>query len=144
MNEELNKYREAVRFVNDMEDRLYQMVNFLVMNTEYKNYHYEKLIYNAPGEKSKLYLWGRDDYDDTLDIPTAILDKYFDGHKDEAKKDFDAFLIKDAEEKAEIARQAKLEAERKAKERAEEAKRQKEIEERQLFEKLKEKYGVQP
>ena len=95
MNDRLKRYRDAINYIDTTERELWVMVSFLVKGTVYDGYTFRKLVYNAPGEKSKLYMDGRKGYDDTLDVPTEIFDNYFDGKKTEAKKAFEEFLDND-------------------------------------------------
>jgi hypothetical protein len=141
MNDRLKRYRDALDYIDKTERELWDMVSFLVKGTDYDGYTFRKLVYNATGEKSELYMDGDKDYDDTLDVPTEIFDKYFDGKKKEAKKAFEEFLDKDNEEKWEIEHKLQLEAERKRKAREAAEQKQKEMEERKLFKKLNKKYG---
>ena len=145
MNEKLLKYRESLKCVDEMEDELYNMVAFLFkgVNTA-RQFYFDRLVYNAPGETSELRLsyWicGDEDYI-TYSVPNTILDDYFDGNKDKAKKDFEQFLIDEEKRREEQMRKDKEERERKQREAEEQAKIQKEIDERNLYEKLKQKYG---
>lgn len=139
MNDKLKRYRDALNYIDTTERELWVMVSFLVKGTDYDGYTFRKLVYNAT--KSELYMDGDKDYDDMLNVPTEIFDKYFDGKKKEAKKAFEEFLDKDNEEKWEIERKLQLEAERKRKARDAAEQKQKEMEERKLFEKLNKKYG---
>lgn len=141
MNDRLKRYRDALNYIDKTEMELWNMVSFLVNGTDYDGYTFRKLVYNAPGEKSELYMEGNKDYDDTLDVPTEIFDMYFDGKKKKAKKAFEEFLDKDNEEKWVIERKLQLEAERKRKAREAAKQKQKDMEELKLFEKLNKKYG---
>ena len=141
MNDRLKRYRDALNYIDKTEMELWNMVSFLVNGTDYDGYTFRKLVYNAPGEKSELYMEGNKDYDDTLDVPTEIFDMYFDGKKKKAKKAFEEFLDKDNEEKCVIERMLQLEAELQRKAREAAKQKQKDMEELKLFEKLNKKYG---
>ena len=145
MNEQLKKYKESLAIVEQIEDELYKMVAFLFKGVKtFRQFYFDKLVYNSTGETSHLrlsyWLCGEEDYI-TYNVPNTILEDYFDGNKDKAKKDFEQFLIEDEKRKEEQKRKDQEERERKQKEAEEQAKNQKEIDERNLYEKLKQKYG---
>jgi hypothetical protein len=151
MNEKLLKYRESLKIVDEMEDELYKMVDFLFKNVTINSKfvsnttkYFEKLDYNAPGETSKLRVsyWscGEEENED-YDVPNTIIEKYFEGKKDEAKEEFVQFLKDDAINRENAYNAMIQEQQEKAKIREQELAKQKEIDERNLYEKLKQKYG---
>lgn len=151
MNEKLLKYRESLKIVDEMEDELYNMVAFLFKNVTIDSKfvsnttkYFEQLVYNAPGETSKLRVsyWscGEEENED-YNVPNTIIEKYFDGKKDEAKEEFVQFLKDDAIKREEAHNAFIKEQEEKAKQRELDLAKQKEIDERNLYEKLKQKYG---
>ena len=151
MNEKLLKYRESLKIVDEMEDELYNMVAFLFKNVTIDSKfvsnttkYFEQLIYNAPGETSKLRVsyWscGEEENED-YNVPNTIIEKYFDGKKDEAKEEFIQFLKDDAISRENAHNAFIKEQEEKAKQREQDLAKQKEIDERNLYEKLKQKYG---
>ena len=151
MNEKLLKYRESLKCVEEMEDELYNMVAFLFKNVTINSKfvsnttkYFEKLIYNAPGETSKLRVsyWScGEEENEEYNVPNTILEKYFDGKKDEAKEEFVQFLKDDAISRENAHNAFIKEQQEKAKQREIELAKQKEIDERNLYEKLKQKYG---
>ena len=151
MNEKLLKYRESLKCVDEMEDELYNMVAFLFKNVTINSKfvsnttkYFEKLIYNAPGETSKLRVsyWScGEEENEEYNVPNTILEKYFDGKKDEAKEEFVQFLKDDAISRENAHNAFIKEQQEKAKQREIELAKQKEIDERNLYEKLKQKYG---
>ena len=151
MNEKLLKYRESLKCVEEMEDELYNMVAFLFKNVTINSKfvsnttkYFEKLIYNAPGETSKLRVsyWScSEEENEEYNVPNTILEKYFDGKKDEAKEEFVQFLKDDAISRENAHNAFIKEQQEKAKQREIELAKQKEIDERNLYEKLKQKYG---
>ena len=151
MNEKLLKYRESLKCVEEMEDELYNMVAFLFKNVTINSKfvsnttkYFEKLIYNAPGETSKLRVsyWScGEEENEEYNVPNTILEKYFDGKKDEAKEEFVQFLKDDAISRENAHNAYIKEQQEKAKQREIELAKQKEIDERNLYEKLKQKYG---
>ena len=151
MNEKLLKYRESLKIVDEMEDELYNMVAFLFKNVTIDSKfvsnttkYFEQLIYNAPGETSKLrvsYWSSGEEENEDFEVPNTIIEKYFDGNKDEAKEEFVQFLKDDAISRENAFNAYIKEQQEKAKEAEEQAKIQKEIDERNLYEKLKQKYG---
>lgn len=151
MNEKLLKYRESLKIVDEMEDELYKMVDFLFKNVTIDSKfvsnttkYFEKLVYNAPGETSKLRVsyWscGEEENED-YNVPNTIIEKYFEGKKDEAKEEFVQFLKEDAISRENAYNAMIKEQQEKAKIREQELAKQKEIDERNLYEKLKQKYG---
>jgi hypothetical protein len=151
MNEKLLKYRESLKIVDEMENELYNMVAFLFKNVTINSKfvsnttkYFEKLIYNAPGETSKLRVsyWscGEEENED-YNVPNTIIEKYFEGKKDEAKEEFVQFLKDDAINRENAYNAMIQEQQEKAKIREQELAKQKEIDERNLYEKLKQKYG---
>ena len=151
MNEKLLKYRESLKIVDEMEDELYKMVTFLFENVTINSKfvsnttkYFEQLIYNAPGETSKLRVsyWscGEEENED-YNVPNTIIEKYFEGKKDEAKEEFVQFLKDDAISRENAHNAFIKEQQEKAKQREIELAKQKEIDERNLYEKLKQKYG---
>lgn len=151
MNEKLLKYRESLKIVDEMEDELYKMVDFLFKNVTIDSKfvsnttkYFEKLVYNAPGETSKLRVsyWscGEEENED-YNVPNTIIEKYFEGKKDEAKEEFVQFLKDDAISRENAYNAMIQEQQEKAKIREQELAKQKEIDERNLYEKLKQKYG---
>lgn len=151
MNEKLLKYRESLKCVDEMEDELYNMVTFLfkgvTINSKFVSNttkYFEQLVYNAPGETSKLRVsyWscGEEENED-YDVPNTIIEKYFEGKKDEAKEEFVQFLKDDAINRENAYNAMIQEQQEKAKIREQELAKQKEIDERNLYEKLKQKYG---
>ena len=151
MNERLQKYKESLAIVDQMEDELYNMVAFLFKNvTINSNFfsnttkYFEKLDYNGDGETSKLRVsyWscGEEENED-YDVPNTIIEKYFEGKKDEAKEEFVQFLKDDAISRENAHNAFIKEQQEKAKQREIELAKQKEIDERNLYEKLKQKYG---
>lgn len=151
MNERLKKYKESLAIVDQMEDELYNMVAFLFKNVTIDSKfvsnttkYFEQLVYNAPGETSKLRVsyWscGEEENED-YNVPNTIIEKYFDGKKDEAKEEFVQFLKDDAISRENAHNAFIKEQQEKAKQREQELAKQKEIDERNLYEKLKQKYG---
>lgn len=151
MNEKLLKYRESLKIVDEMEDELYNMVTFLFkdvyINSKFVSNttkYFEELVYNAPGETSKLRVsyWscGEEENED-YNVPNTIIEKYFEGKKDEAKEEFVQFLKNDAISRENAHNAFIKEQQEKAKQREQELAKQKEIDERNLYEKLKQKYG---
>lgn len=151
MNEKLLKYRESLKIVDEMEDELYNMVAFLFKNVTIDSKfvsnttkYFEKLDYKGDSETSTLRVsfWssGEEEYED-FEVPNTIIEKYFDGKKDEAKEEFVQFLKDDAISRENAFNAYIKEQQEKAKEAEEQAKIQKEIDERNLYEKLKQKYG---
>ena len=151
MNEKLLKYRESLKIVDEMEDELYKMVDFLFKNVTINSKfvsnttkYFEKLVYNAPGETSKLRVsyWScGEEENEEYNVPNTIIEKYFEGKKDEAKEEFVQFLKEDAISRENAYNAMIKEQQEKAKRREEELAKQKEIDERNLYEKLKQKYG---
>ena len=151
MNEKLLKYRESLKCVDEMEDELYNMVAFLFKNVTINSKfvsnttkYFEKLIYNAPGETSKLRVsyWScGEEENEEYNVPNTIIEKYFEGKKDEAKEEFVQFLKDDAINRENAYNAMIQEQQEKAKIREQELAKQKEIDERNLYEKLKQKYG---
>ena len=151
MNEKLLKYRESLKIVDEMEDELYKMVDFLFKNVTINSKfvsnttkYFEKLVYNAPGETSKLRVsyWScGEEENEEYNVPNTIIEKYFEGKKDEAKEEFVQFLKDDAISRENAYNAMIQEQQEKAKRREEELAKQKEIDERNLYEKLKQKYG---
>ena len=151
MNEKLLKYHESLKIVDEMEDELYNMVAFLFKNvTINSNFfsnttkYFEKLDYKGDSETSTLRVsyWscGEEENED-YNVPNTIIEKYFDGKKDEAKEEFVQFLKDDAIKREEAHNAFIKEQEEKAKQRELDLAKQKEIDERNLYEKLKQKYG---
>ena len=151
MNERLQKYKESLAIVDQMEDELYNMVAFLFKNVTINSKfvsnttkYFEKLDYNGDGETSKLRLsfWssGEEETED-YEVPNTIIEKYFEGKKDEAKEEFVQFLKNDALRRENAHNAFIKEQQEKAKIREQELAKQKEIDERNLYEKLKQKYG---
>jgi hypothetical protein len=151
MNEKLLKYRESLKIVDEMEDELYKMVDFLFKNVTINSKfvsnttkYFEKLDYNGDGETSKLRVsyWscGEEENED-YEVPNTIIEKYFEGKKDEAKEEFVQFLKDDAISRENAYNAMIQEQQEKAKIREQELAKQKEIDERNLYEKLKQKYG---
>lgn len=151
MNEKLLKYRESLKIVDEMEDELYNMVAFLFKNVTIKSdffsnttKYFEKLDYNGDGETSKLRVsyWscGEEENED-FEVPNTIIEKYFDGKKDEAKEEFVQFLKNEALRRENAHNAFIKEQQEKAEKREQELAKQKEIDERNLYEKLKQKYG---
>lgn len=151
MNEKLLKYRESLKIVDEMEDELYNMVTFLFkdvyINSKFVSNttkYFEELVYNAPGETSKLRVsyWscGEEENED-YNVPNTIIEKYFEGKKDEAKEEFVQFLKNDAISRENAHNAFIKEQQEKAKQLEIELAKQKEIDERNLYEKLKQKYG---
>ena len=145
MNEKLLKYRESLKIVDEIEDELYKMVAFLFKGVKpFRQFYFDKLVYNAPGETSKLRFsyWscGEEENED-YNVPNTIIEKYFDGKKDEAKEEFVQFLKDDAIKREEAHNAYIKEQQEKAKQREQDLAKQKEIDERNLYEKLKQKYG---
>jgi hypothetical protein len=151
MNEKLLKYRESLKIVDEMEDELYKMVDFLFKNVTINSKfvsnttkYFEKLDYNAPGETSKLRVsyWScGEEENEEYNVPNTIIEKYFEGKKDEAKEEFVQFLKDDAISRENAYNAMIQEQQEKAKIREQELAKQKEIDERNLYEKLKQKYG---
>lgn len=151
MNERLQKYKESLAIVDKMEDELYNMVTFLFKNVTINSKfvsnttkYFEQLDYNVDGETSKLRVsyWscGEEENED-YDVPNTIIEKYFEGKKDEAKEEFVQFLKDDAISRENAHNAFIKEQQEKAKQREIELAKQKEIDERNLYEKLKQKYG---
>ena len=151
MNEKLLKYRESLKCVDEVEDELYNMVAFLFKNVTINSKfvsnttkYFEKLVYNAPGETSKLRVsyWScGEEENEEYNVPNTIIEKYFEGKKDEAKEEFVQFLKDDAINRENAYNAMIQEQQEKAKIREQELAKQKEIDERNLYEKLKQKYG---
>ena len=151
MNEQLKQYKESLAIVDKMEDELYNMVTFLFKNVSiiskfYINHtkYFERLTYKGDAQTSTLRIsyWtdGDEDYED-YEVPNTILEKYFDGKKDEAKEEFVQFLKDDAQRRENEHLKWLEEQKEKAKIREQELAKQQEIDERNLYEKLKQKYG---
>ena len=151
MNERLKKYKESLAIVDQMEDELYNMVAFLFKNVTIKSNffsnttkYFEKLDYNGDGETSKLrvsYWSSGEEENEDYDVPNTIIEKYFEGKKDEAKEEFVQFLKNEALRRENAHNAFIKEQQEKAKIREQELAKQKEIDERNLYEKLKQKYG---
>ena len=151
MNEQLKKYKESLAIVEQMEDELYKMVAFLfkgvTINSKFVSNttkYFEKLDYNGVGETSKLRVsyWScGEEENEEYEVPNTIIEKYFDGKKDEAKEEFIQFLKDDAISRENAHNAYIKEQQEKAKQREIELAKQKEIDERNLYEKLKQKYG---
>lgn len=151
MNEQLKQYKESLAIVDKMEDELYNMVAFLFknvsINSKYyinSNKYFERLTYKGDTQTSTLRVsyWscGEEEYED-YEVPNTILEKYFDGKKDEAKTEFVQFLKDDAQRRENDHLKWLEEQKEKAKIREQELAKQQEIDERKLYEKLKQKYG---
>lgn len=151
MNERLQKYKESLAIVDQMENELYNMVTFLFKNVTINSKfvsnttkYFEQLEYNGDGETSKLRVsyWscGEEENED-YNVPNTIIEKYFEGKKDEAKEEFVQFLKDDAISRENAHNAFIKEQQEKAKIREQELAKQKEIDERNLYEKLKQKYG---
>ena len=151
MNEQLKKYKESLTIVDKMENELYNMVTFLFkdvyINSKFfsnTTKYFEKLDYNVDGETSNLRVsfWscGEEENED-YKVPNTIIEKYFEGKKDEAKEEFVQFLKDDAISRENAHNAFIKEQQEKAKIREQELAKQKEIDERNLYEKLKQKYG---
>ena len=151
MNERLQKYKESLAIVDKMEDELYNMVTFLFKNVTINSKfvsnttkYFEQLDYNGDGKTSKLRVsyWscGEEENED-YDVPNTIIEKYFEGKKDEAKEEFVQFLNNEAISRENAHNAFIKEQQEKAKQREIELAKQKEIDERNLYEKLKQKYG---
>lgn len=151
MNEQLKKYKESLAIVDKMEDELYNMVTFLFKNVYINSKffsnttkYFEKLDYNGDGETSNLRVsfWscGEEENED-YKVPNTIIEKYFDGNKDEAKEEFVQFLKGEAIRRENAFNAYIKEQQEKAKQREQDLAKQKEIDERNLYEKLKQKYG---
>lgn len=151
MNERLKTYKESLAIVDQMEDELYKMVAFLFKNVSINSKffsnttkYFEKLDYNGDGKTSTLRVsfWtcGEEENED-YEVPNTIIEKYFDGNKDEAKAEFVQFLNGEAIRRENAFNAYIREQQEKAKEREQELAKQKEIDERNLYEKLKQKYG---
>ena len=151
MNERLQKYKESLAIVDQMENELYNMVTFLFKNVTINSKfvsnttkYFEQLDYNGDGETSKLRVsyWscGEEENED-YNVPNTIIEKYFEGKKDEAKEEFVQFLKDDAISRENAHNAFIKEQQEKAKIREQELAKQKEIDERNLYEKLKQKYG---
>ena len=151
MNERLKKYKESLAIVDQMEDELYNMVAFLFKNVTIKSNffsnttkYFEKLDYNGDGETSKLrvsYWSSGEEENEDFEVPNTIIEKYFEGNKDEAKEEFVQFLKNEALRRENAHNAFIKEQQEKAKIREQELAKQKEIDERNLYEKLKQKYG---
>ena len=151
MNEKLLKYRESLKIVDEMEDELYNMVAFLFKNvTINSNFfsnttkYFEKLDYKGDSETSTLRVsfWSSgEEENEEFEVPNTIIEKYFDGKKDEAKEDFVQFLKGEAIRRENALNAYIKEQQEKAKQREQDLAKQKEIDERNLYEKLKQKYG---
>jgi hypothetical protein len=151
MNEKLLKYRESLKIVDEMEDELYKMVDFLFKNVTINSKfvsnttkYFEKLDYNGDSETSKLRVsyWScGEEENEEYNVPNTIIEKYFEGKKDEAKEEFVQFLKDDAISRENAYNAMIQEQQEKAKIREQELAKQKEIDERNLYEKLKQKYG---
>lgn len=151
MNEKLLKYRESLKIVDEMEDELYNMVAFLFKNvTINSNFfsnttkYFEKLDYKGDSETSTLRVsfWSSgEEENEEFEVPNTIIEKYFDGKKDEAKEDFVQFLKGEAIRRENAFNAYIKEQQEKAKQREQDLAKQKEIDERNLYEKLKQKYG---
>lgn len=151
MNERLQKYKESLAIVDQMENELYNMVTFLFKNVTINSKfvsnttkYFEQLDYNGDGKTSKLRVsyWscGEEENED-YNVPNTIIEKYFEGKKDEAKEEFVKFLKDDAISRENAHNAFIKEQQEKAKQREIELAKQKEIDERNLYEKLKQKYG---
>lgn len=151
MNERLQKYKESLSIVDQMENELYNMVTFLFNNVTINSKfvsnttkYFEQLEYNGDGETSKLRVsyWscGEEENED-YNVPNTIIEKYFEGKKDEAKEEFVQFLKNEAIRRENAHNAFIKEQQEKAKIREQELAKQKEIDERNLYEKLKQKYG---
>lgn len=151
MNEKLLKYRESLKIVDEMEDELYNMVAFLFKNvTINSNFfsnttkYFEKLDYKGDSETSTLRVsfWSSgEEENEEFEVPNTIIEKYFDGKKDEAKEEFVQFLKGEAIRRENAFNAYIKEQQEKAKQREQDLAKQKEIDERNLYEKLKQKYG---
>lgn len=151
MNEQLQKYKESLAIVDKMEDELYNMVAFLFKNvTINSNFfsnttkYFEKLDYKGDSETSTLRVsfWSSgEEENEEFEVPNTIIEKYFDGKKDEAKEDFVQFLKGEAIRRENALNAYIKEQQEKAKQREQDLAKQKEIDERNLYEKLKQKYG---
>ena len=151
MNEQLKKYKESLAIVDEMENELYNMVTFLFkdvyINSKFfsnTTKYFEKLDYNVDDETSNLRVsfWscGEEENED-YKVPNTIIEKYFEGKKDEAKEEFVQFLNNEAISRENAHNAFIKEQQEKAKIREQELAKQKEIDERNLYEKLKQKYG---
>lgn len=151
MNEQLKKYKESLAIVDEMENELYNMVTFLFkdvyINSKFfsnTTKYFEKLDYNVDGETSNLRVsfWScGEEEDEDYKVPNTIIEKYFEGKKDEAKEEFVQFLNNEAISRENAHNAFIKEQQEKAKIREQELAKQKEIDERNLYEKLKQKYG---
>ena len=151
MNEQLKKYKESLAIVDKMEDELYNMVAFLFKDvTIDSNFfsnttkYFEKLDYKGDSETSTLRVsfWSSgEEENEEFEVPNTIIEKYFDGKKDEAKEEFVQFLKGEAIRRENVFNAYIKEQQEKAKQREEDLAKQKEIDERNLYEKLKQKYG---
>lgn len=151
MNEKLLKYRESLKIVDEMEDELYNMVTFLFkdvyINSKFVSNttkYFEQLVYNAPGETSKLRVsyWscGEEENED-YNVPNTIIEKYFEGKKDEAKEEFVQFLKNDAISRENAHNAFIKEQQEKAKQLEIELAKQKEIADYEMWKKLNAKFG---
>ena len=151
MNEQLKKYKESLAIVDEMENELYNMVTFLFkdvyINSKFfsnTTKYFEKLDYNVDDETSNLRVsfWScGEEEDEDYKVPNTIIEKYFEGKKDEAKEEFVQFLNNEAISRENAHNAFIKEQQEKAKIREQELAKQKEIDERNLYEKLKQKYG---
>lgn len=151
MNEKLLKYRESLKIVDEMEDELYNMVAFLFKNVTIDSKfvsnttkYFEKLDYKGDSETSTLrvsYWSSGEEENEDFEVPNTIIEKYFDGNKDEAKEEFVQFLKGEAIRRENAFNAYIKEQQEKAEKREQELAKQKEIDERNLYEKLKQKYG---
>lgn len=151
MNEKLLKYRESLKIVDEMEDELYNMVAFLFKNVTIDSKfvsnttkYFEKLDYKGDSETSTLrvsYWSSGEEENEDFEVPNTIIEKYFDGNKDEAKEEFVQFLKGEAIRRENAFNAYVKEQQEKAKQREIDLAKQKEIDERNLYEKLKQKYG---
>lgn len=151
MNEQLKKYKESLAIVDKMEDELYNMVTFLFKNVYINSKffsnttkYFEKLDYNGDGETSNLRVsfWscGEEENED-YKVPNTIIEKYFEGKKDEAKEEFVQFLNNEAISRENAHNAFIKEQQEKAKIREQELAKQKEIADYEMWKKLNAKFG---
>lgn len=151
MNEQLKQYKESLAIVDKMEDELYNMVTFLFKDVTIKSdffsnttKYFEKLDYKGDSKTSTLrvsYWSSGEEENEDFEVPNTIIEKYFDGNKDEAKEEFVQFLKNEAIRRENAFNAYIKEQQEKAKQREQDLAKQKEIDERNLYEKLKQKYG---
>lgn len=151
MNEQLKQYKESLAIVDKMEDELYNMVTFLFKDVTIKSdffsnttKYFEKLDYKGDAQTSTLrvsYWSSGEEENEDFEVPNTIIEKYFDGNKDEAKEEFVQFLKNEAIRRENAFNAYIKEQQEKAKQREQELAKQQEIDERKLYEKLKQKYG---